>query len=1065
MSNSIRKSLIVGSFALAMLTALPVTCMAQLAGSGTINGSVTDPTGASVPAAEITIRNVETGIERKTQTTGAGDYSAAFLPPGHYEVQTSKAGFTAVLRKDLVLQVGQTLTVNLGLTVQAAQQEVTVTGAAPVVDTEKTENSQVVSDSAVSNLPVAGRRWDTFVLLTPNVTTDGTSGLVSYRGISGLYNSNTVDGANNNQALFSEARGRALSGAYVYSLDSIREYQVTASNYSAELGQAAGGVVNAVTKSGANAFHGDLFYYLRYPTWAALDPFPKSQKIYSQPIHQWQQFGGSGGGPIIKDKLFFFVTYDGSRKVNPVTYTSTTNAQTQLTCPTQLTPTQCGGALNFLTGLTGTYPRATNQDVAFGKLDYQITQRHHLSTSFDWMNYRAPNAYSTSPSYNNDSIQTNGSYFYHERIFVANLDSTITPTMVNNVRFQWGRDLEVAGANSPAPYVSLSNITNYGEFYALPRTAEPDEHRTQIADTVSKIHGHHSFKAGFDFNRIHEVMINLFQGTGRYTYSGTAQQAFTNWALDTFGVNAGDGETGKHFNTFTQVNDPITHVGKDDFFNDDFSAFFEDSWKATSKLTLNLGLRYDIFMIPQPPQPNTSTPLETLYTSTIHVPKDQFAPRVGIAWEISPKTVLRTGYGLFFAKTTNTTYYNTRVENGVFQQTFNCTGLTTSPTCPQLSFPNVIWTPPGGPLAAPFAGALTPQVTTFAPPALSQASRGQVPDWENPRVHEGDVTLERELPGGISASAAYVVSRAERLPIFVDANLAPATTTKSYDILTTSGSVSQTYTVPFYTARTDTGTGIIQVGYSDVNSWYNSMVLSARRPFRHNLEFTANYTLSKAMDGGQISGSNGTFAGSDNPVDPKNRKPEWAASELDQRHRFVFNGVWAPTINSISSKAVKLIANGWSFSTIVTLGSGHPQQANISGTPSPLDGGLTAGVANNASANAGRAGWLPRDPYVAPGFHNVDFRLARQFSISERMKLTLLGEVFNIFNTTNVATVNTTAFTYLASGGTTSYNGATLRCPGPNACMAPSAPFMQTTGTSSLLFGPRQIQISGKITF
>ena len=160
------------------------------------------------------------------------------------------------------------------------------------------------------------------MLLTPNVTTDGTSGLVSYRGISGLYNSNTVDGANNNQAFFSEARGRANSGAYVYSMDSIKEYQVSASNYSAELGQAAGGVVNAVTKSGANDFHGDLFYYLRYPTWNALDSYPKSRGTYSQPIHQWQQFGGSVGGPIIKDKLFYFGTYDGSRKVNPIAYTS-----------------------------------------------------------------------------------------------------------------------------------------------------------------------------------------------------------------------------------------------------------------------------------------------------------------------------------------------------------------------------------------------------------------------------------------------------------------------------------------------------------------------------------------------------------------------------------------------------------------------------------------------------------------------------------------------------------------------------------------------------------------------
>jgi outer membrane receptor for ferrienterochelin and colicin len=149
--------------------------------------------------------------------------------------------------------------------VRSEVTEVTVTGATPVVDPDKTEVSQVVSESAVENLPISGRRWDTFVLLTPNVTTDGTSGMVSYRGISGLYNSNTVDGANNNQALFSEARGRAVSGSYVYSLDSIREYQVTASNYSAELGQAAGGVVNALTKSGANDFHGDLFCYLHYP--------------------------------------------------------------------------------------------------------------------------------------------------------------------------------------------------------------------------------------------------------------------------------------------------------------------------------------------------------------------------------------------------------------------------------------------------------------------------------------------------------------------------------------------------------------------------------------------------------------------------------------------------------------------------------------------------------------------------------------------------------------------------------------------------------------------------------
>ena len=413
---------------LALLVATPRGARAQGAGSGTVTGAVTDPSGSVVPAASIVLRNTGTGIERKTGTNDAGIYEAPFLQPGQYEVRASKIGFGTVLHKDLTLQVGQTLTVDFSLKVETAQQEVTVSSQAEIVDPEKTEQSQVISESAVSNLPIAGRRWDSFVLLTPNVTTDGTSGLVSYRGVSGLYNSNTVDGANNNQAFFSEARGRANSGAYVYSMDSIKEYQVTASNYSAELGQSAGGVVNAVTKSGGNSLHGDMFYYLRYPSFNALDSYPKSRGTYSQPIHQWQQFGASAGGAILKDKLFFFATYDGSRKVDPITYTSSVFSSTKnsLSCPAAVSASQCAAANAFLFGQQGSFPRDTNQDVGFGRLDYQATDRNHFSSSFDFMNYRAPNAYSTAPSVNNSSLGTNGSYLFHERIFVANWDSTIS---------------------------------------------------------------------------------------------------------------------------------------------------------------------------------------------------------------------------------------------------------------------------------------------------------------------------------------------------------------------------------------------------------------------------------------------------------------------------------------------------------------------------------------------------------------------------------------------------------------------------------------------------------------
>ena len=460
--NPFRKFAVPCIAVLALLVVLSTPAFAQLAGSATITGALTDPSGASVPGASVVARNTSTGMEHASETNDAGVYVAPFLPPGPYELRASKVGFGTVLRKDLVLQVGQTLTINFSMSVQTTQTEVTVTGEAPLVDTEKTEVSQVIDANSVSNLPIAGRRWDAFVLLTPNVTTDGTSGLVSYRGISGLYNSNTVDGANNNQAFFSEARGRANSGAYVYSMDSMQEYQVSASNYSAELGQAAGGVVNAVTKSGTNDQHGDLFYYLRYPTMNALDSYPKAHGTYTQPIHQWQQFGGSAGGPILKNKLFYFVTYDGSRKVNPITYTNSIYVPgfAGYACPNGVTPTQCAAANAFLAGQPGTFPRATNQDVAFGKLDTMLTNRNHVSASFDFMNYRAPNAYTTSPTANNSSLSTNGSYIFLERIFVANWDSTISPTVVNNVRGQWGRDFESAGSRTgarPRPRAATSS--------------------------------------------------------------------------------------------------------------------------------------------------------------------------------------------------------------------------------------------------------------------------------------------------------------------------------------------------------------------------------------------------------------------------------------------------------------------------------------------------------------------------------------------------------------------------------------------------------------------------------
>jgi hypothetical protein len=1036
--------------------------LAQTAGSTTIAGTVKDPAGSFVPAASVVVHNTETNIDRTIQTNAAGAFTAAFLPPGSYEVSVTKAGFSKLVRKDLVVQVGQTLTLDLALEVQSATETVTVTGEAPIVDPSKTDVSQVVSTGFVSDLPIDGRRWENFVLLTPNATTDGDSGLVSYRGISGLYNSTAVDGANNNVSLWSETRGRATGIAYVFSQDSIQEFQVSTANYSAELGGAAGGITNAVTKSGTNAYRGDLFYYLRYPKWNALDPIAKSQGIYTQPVHQQQQFGGSLGGPIIKNKLFFFGTYDGSRKSSPVLYTSTVSYP--LACPVQVSAALCAAANTFLKSQAGSAPRVFSQDTGFMKLDYQLNSRNHIASSYDLVDFQAANAYRALSSYSNESQTYNGPNVTHERIFITNWDSIITNSMINNLRFQWGRDLEITGTNSGPPAVQIGSggVMQYGMPNALPRPAEPDEHRNQIADVISMTRGKHTLKAGFDFNFIHEVMINLFNGGGIYAYTGSPQASFANWVADVTGTNLGDGLTGRHWTTFTMATDPFTGRGKDDFWMKDLSGFAEDTWKARPNLTFTLGVRYDIQLVPQPPRPNPLTPLTLLYTSTINIDSNNFGPRVGMAWQVSKGSVLRTGYGMFYAQTPGSAWYNIRSENGVAQQNY---GL--NPTqIPSLIFPNVIFTPTAPLMAAPFPGALTPQVTLITPPQAGQTVHGLSPNFVDPLVHEGDVTFEKQLPANMSFTAAYIFSRALHLPIYVDSNVAPSTTTRSYDITNVGGATQSTITEPFYTTRLNPTTGVIQTGFSDVNSWYNSMALTLRKNASHGVEFLLNYTLSKAVDGGQTSGINGTFFGTDTAIDPYNRKLEYGTSDMDQRHRFVGSGVWTPPFASIRNKPVQLLLNGFSFATIVTIASGQPETEVLSSFPSGgVDGGLTGGAINlSALSTPGRAPFLPRNNFTLPNLYNVDFRIAREFRVGERYRLAFVGEAFNLFNHPLI--------TLAGPGSTTTPNAFNYTAPGSgicaghtNGCISPNPAFPTPTQTTSAIYAPRQIQVSARFSF
>ena len=861
-------------FALFLFSALlgPEVAIAQTA-TGSITGTVTDPTGLPIPDAAILVRNADTNAQTHYSTNNVGVYVASYVQPGNYVVTTGKSGFETVLHQNVVVHVGEIVTINVRMPVQGSTTSVTVTEQAPVLELDKTEQSQTVSQNQVEGLPIATRRWENFVLLTPAVTTDGNSGLSSFRGLSSLYNGNSVDGANNSQAFFSEARGRAIIVSYVYSADSIREFQVATSNYSAELGQAAGGVVNAVTKSGTNQLHGDLFYNLRYPDLNALDPLGKSRGIFTQTVHQQNQFGGSVSAPILKDKLFFFGTYDGFRKVNPILYTSTqpNSAITGFVCPLNVTATACTNAKAFVTnGLLGVFPRNLKQDVFLGKLDYQLNSNNHLSAVFNFQNWQEPYGYNTAPTVNNGGATQNGNGSTHERFLIGNWTSNFSTNKVNELRFQWGRDYEFDTTNSGGPSVSLLNIASYGETSALPRPAFPDEHRIQLSDNFSVVKGKHFLKMGVDLNFIHELLINLFQGDGNYSYNSTTafggcpagpNATFCRWVADAVGANSGPGTVGMHYSSFTQVNDPITHVGKDDFYNNDYAAYLEDTWKLRSNLTLNLGVRYDLQHVPAPPRPNTASPLLTLYTSTLNIDKNNIAPRIGVAWNFLGNTVLRAGYGIFYGKTSNSTYYALRVENGVYQQTFSGCGPSGITSCAP-TFPNVFFTPPGPAVAPPFAGALTPTVGIPGGtlPASSAAAHGMSPNFVNPAAHEGEVSIERQLPGQMTISATYLLTRGLHLPASYDANVAPTTATRSYDVLTSGGATALTATVPFYTARRDTGTGLILNQASVVNSWYNGLVLSLHKQMSHGLELMFNYTFSKALDDGETAGTKAPFS-------------------------------------------------------------------------------------------------------------------------------------------------------------------------------------------------------------
>jgi hypothetical protein len=1016
--------------------------------------------------------------------------------------------------RNLTLQVGQTLTINLTLAVQSATATVEVSGTNALLDVEQTEVSQVVDAAIIQNLPVNGRNWSDFVLLTPNVVADGTSGLVSFHGISGLYNQNYVDGANNNQMLFSEARGRSSGAPFVYSLDSIKEFQTEASNYSAEFGQAAGGQVNAITRSGTNNLHGDLFYYLRYPDMNALDPYSKWTALYNhgpsflltQPIHQQQEFGGSVGGPILKDKLFFFLTSDGFRRVGRAlyyetynvsqtpagAYTDTTNI-TPTQCPATISGTQCTAAINFLLGLQAAPSRFAKETLLFPRVDYQLNSKNLVYANFNFADFDSTYGYSPSPTFTNSSASTNGPTSYHERFLIAHWTSTLSDTAVNDLRFQWGRDLETAGAYASGPSIGMGAET-YGMPNALPRAAEPDEHRFQFTDVFSKVWNRHTLKFGGDINLVHEIMINLYQGGGLYGYTGTVTGEFQNWAADAFAGQPGDTDpfAGSHYHSFVQTIDKVNPVsggraGADDFWMQMYDGFAEDTWKLSRNLTVNLGARYDVQLTPAPALPNTSSPLAIEYNTTIKNVMDRVQPRIGFSWSPVSGTVVRGGYGIFTGLNQGSTYYAMRVENGMYQVNYNYNGCDAAcVAAATLTFPNVPFPVTGPPLSSalyPANGAAPTVVGLSGTQTPVTSFHGLSPAFVPPLVHEFDLAVEQALPGKMSLSIGYVGSRGLRLPVFMDANLVGQTPhgVHSFNITYPSGTTNLV-TVPYYlpTDRINQSLSSLNAGFSVANSWYHGMAVTVRRPFDRGLEVLLNYTWAKALDDDMVSGAFGTFYGGNAVLDPNNLKAEYGRSDIDMRERFVGTVLWKPNFLE-GNKLMKHGLDAFTFSGTATESTGFPIVASVNGsvpvssgtTLLQAEGGIYGGAMSSGSGSntMGRPPQIQRNSQIGPGVRNIDFRVTRDIPVYKTMYMEFIGEAFNMLNQEIVSGVNSTYSQYYAAGKGGCTAVAVPTGSAFDGCIVPYVPsaayqdFGAKSSTNSVLYGPRQIQVSAKLIF